>query len=189
MEPNGILIGSWAAWAEDTFHAACEQNLSPEQCIASVNHECGIYSYRTVNGDGMYAPDLPRLEVLAEVVNWGIVHEYTNGYRAEWSRIERLTIIVGTHRLGEIETVVQSRTFLAYPGVTEVERTIALMEKRYGVPVEIVTRDELKERIRAKEQESWERLVARRRLSASPSQPAELSQALQNELLRLSENL
>lgn len=195
VEPNGLMRGAQATWEADRLHAVCAGGHPIERCIADPKHSCGIYSYRSVSAAGYHHNVTPpAMEVLAEVVNFGVVYQHSEGYRSEWTRIDHLWVIAGTKKLGDASVGDMNPLYLSI-GMSgqattqssgklnpiEVERTIARLEERYGVPVDVVTRDEIQAQIDKEDGEAWERLARRPKSYGFRSQP----ESILDEVARL----
>lgn len=181
---DGLLHGARQAWPARTFHAECGHGNNIDECIASKNRECGIYSFRSPASAGYHAIAPPLMEVFADVVNYGVVHKYSDGYRSEWSRIDRIYLIAGTSELGKVTPNPSYGQMNWTLRAADVERCADALERRYGVPVEVVLRDEIQQWIDEEEKGAWERLASRSKSSGFRSLD-ELSPTLQSELNQL----
>lgn len=169
------LKGSWLTWdgPENIAHCSCESfgdNLgvriptelaaleslreTARKHLANGLGTCGVYSRTALRpGDFVLKNDPHLLDVAASVVNYGLVYKYSEGYRAEKSRLSKLWVLVrdGDQIYSQSDGPFPARLY-AFPSGTDLSgpstwvRTpishstlIQVLSTTYGVPVEVMS--------------------------------------------------
>lgn len=176
---NYKLKGSWLPWdgpentalcSCDTFRyylrvftppdAADQDNLRQRarEHLASGAGTCGIYSRTGLQGAGIdLRGQMHWLQVAASVVNYGLVYKYSDGYRAEKSRISKLWVLArDSDEIFSLDEDLAPALYASLPGAelsrspypvrtnparTPVSRStlVQLLNTTYGVPVEAMS--------------------------------------------------
>lgn len=168
-----FLHGTRVRWTNGTLDAVCAHGLTIEDCMARSHGQtaCGIYVLRrrTVPETSQYTITMsfstepePLMKAFTRVVCGGVVQKFTDGYRAQRVRIERVFLIGGKDRLGDSVRV----------SPAEAERIATAIEARYEAPVEITTTSMLDRLQKEEDEREWLNLAHTSRQFAYPYQNA-----------------